>query len=336
MLSFAPAALVYSLAVSSAVAGTCPAAPPLLHALAGDGDVVRIRVHQVYKVGKDRFMVSRVQRVYDGCLEVGDAVTVMVGSACPVSLGVGAQYVVSGAAMPVAGALYLALNSDSYFSPFDALTGSEQALLGAVSSDCCVPDCDGETCGGEDGCGGTCGCPEPLTCNAEAGVCTTGFPCSPGQKLCAGDYLLVCGFPAKVWEDCGVTGGTCAGANPYVPFCTDACSCEVQGAECGSFYEADNSPAGIGVICSSYCGACEPGEYCGTDHQCHAEADPCMGLGETKGCCDDHTMITCENNQLVEEVCPPVVGCGYNSWFGFAQCGGSLKLPSCAEVLGSP
>ncbi len=58
-----------------------------------------------------------------------------------------------------------------------------------------------------------------------------------------------------------------------------------------------------------------------------------MGLGETAGCRDHHTIITCEDNQLVSEECHPALGCGYNSWFLFAQCGGSSDLPDCNGVF---
>ena len=61
--------------------------------------------------------------------------------------------------------------------------------------DCCAPQCDLDTCGGDDGCGGTCGCGDGMEC--VAGTCQT-MECSPFiEQAC----------PTGLW--CSASDGKC-------------------------------------------------------------------------------------------------------------------------------
>jgi hypothetical protein len=91
---------------------------------------------------------------------------------------------------------------------------------------CCAPTCPADGCGGDDGCGGTCGCAPGDSCIA--GVCAAcAADCSAGcggSDGCGG----ICGCPSG--QSC--SGGTC---QPCVPDCRNkTCGADGCGGTCGS------------------------------------------------------------------------------------------------------
>ncbi|MFT4037748.1 MAG: hypothetical protein QM692_06180 [Thermomicrobiales bacterium] len=60
---------------------------------------------------------------------------------------------------------------------------------GATPGACCVPACNGVSCGGADGCGGTCGCNAGAVCNAgNCAACTV--TCTGTAVACGADLTL--------------------------------------------------------------------------------------------------------------------------------------------------
>lgn len=180
--------------------------------------------------------------------------------------------------------------------------------LSCVDGTCiCVPQCDGETCGGDDGCGGVCGCGDNQVCLRNSCViqdclsmplifgcgfpgatcgesCTDNPTCTSDQDCPTG---LVCPAVSNGWrygvpgqricertdctpEDCGSINSPCGLCDP-VPDCA--------GKSCG---DADLSD-GIGGRCPAVCDDGEAG--CQMDSDCQAgslclsgvcrPADPC-------------------------------------------------------------
>ena len=192
----------------------------------------------------------------------------------------------------------------------------------------CEPQCDGATCGNDDGCGGSCGCGPGTTC--EGGSCVSCTPQCDGKE---------CGD-----DGCGGSCGACDGGacDPDTFTCVDPCMgvtfegcCEgdtVKWCEDGELVEADcNHPDAGGPQCgwvaeASYywcgtdgsadpsgvypidCGECEPscaGKTCGDD-----------GCGGSCGACDAGT--TCDAGQ-----CKPCAPSCDGRECGTDGCGGS-------------
>lgn len=59
---------------------------------------------------------------------------------------------------------------------------------GATPGACCVPQCNGTSCGGDDGCGGTCGCNVGAVCNA--GICIACTVTCTGTAVGCGSDLM--------------------------------------------------------------------------------------------------------------------------------------------------
>jgi len=106
----------------------------------------------------------------------------------------------------------------------------------------CVPNCDGQSCGGDDGCGNSCGtCDDGEVCRATR--CYPD-PCTPScERRNCGD------------DGCGGTCGTCADGK----LCVDALG------TCEPFTRCN----GDLPVCDPPCGA---GKYCGTDCSCYDQA----------------------------------------------------------------
>jgi len=118
----------------------------------------------------------------------------------------------------------------------------------------CVPNCDGQYCGGSDGCGGTCG------------DCATGEACGKDLKCRPDPCIPNCknsdGTPRTCGDDgCLGSCGTCAAGELCVP---DTGTCE-------GFAECDHAHP----TCA---GGCPGLSFCGTDCECHGIDDPLPDL----------------------------------------------------------
>jgi hypothetical protein len=110
---------------------------------------------------------------------------------------------------------------------------------------CCTPTCNGASCGGDDGCGGTCPCPDDKICNQGSCVC-------PAATMLCPDGV-----------------------------CRPCCEYDNQSDECASTQGGDAScwacfgPDGPGTparACGPWTGGCivnGVGGTCGEDHICH-------------------------------------------------------------------
>ncbi|NOZ01236.1 MAG: hypothetical protein GXP54_05025 [Deltaproteobacteria bacterium] len=156
-----------------------------------------------------------------------------------------------------------------------------------LSSEACVPNCEGVVCGG-DGCGDVCG------------YCPYGFICKVG--LCI-EYCE----PECEGKECGDDGcgGLCADCadNEY---CSPSFTCVLKSCEptcdvneCG--------PDG----CGGSCGSCKDGFVC-LDGRC--ETDTSCHDVTAVGVCDDKTLLWCQDGVLQKETCDTTNGwvCGYS------------------------
>ena len=136
---------------------------------------------------------------------------------------------------------------------FDASQFGPYALRVKFSAGC-VPNCDGQYCGGNDGCGGTCG-----SC-ADGEACGTDLKCRPDP--CVPDCQNDDGTARTCGDDgCRGTCGTCAAGTLCVP---------VTGT-CETFEGCDHA--------SPTCpGGCPARSFCGTDCACHAVDEPLPDL----------------------------------------------------------
>ena len=139
-----------------------------------------------------------------------------------------------------------ALDPGTYYLIVD---GFDSTQFGAFQLDVkvvpngCVPQCDGQYCGGDDGCGGDCGeCGEGFACVDSK---CQADPCVP---QCDGK---VCGD-----DGCGATCGDCAKGELCVP----------ATGQCKTFAVCDHDLP----TCEP---ACEAGQFCGTDCACHGVTD---------------------------------------------------------------
>ena len=118
----------------------------------------------------------------------------------------------------------------------------------------CVPNCDGQYCGGDDGCGGTCG-----ACGAGE-ACGADYRCRPSP--CVPSCENVDGS-ARACGDDGCLGscGAC-GAGEL---------CVALAGTCEAFAACDH----LSPTCA---GGCERGSFCGSDCECHSIAEPLPDL----------------------------------------------------------
>ena len=124
-------------------------------------------------------------------------------------------------------------------------TNGQADPSGTYPKDCgpCIPDCAGKECG-SDGCDGSCGvCGLNEQCTP-GGKCL-GPDCLPGETLCDGDVLLVCGMGGKWHPEPCPPGTTCEDGQ-----CTTVCTPSCAGKDCG--------PDG----CGDSCGTCPTGASC--------------------------------------------------------------------------
>jgi hypothetical protein len=131
---------------------------------------------------------------------------------------------------------------------FDATQFGPFTLTVQAAKNGCVPNCDGQLCGGDDGCGGDCGACDPgFACKN-----TRCFPdpCTPDCKD------KVCGD-----DGCGGKCGDCPADKLCVP----------SSGQCQSFPACNHEVP----VCAPACGA---GEFCGTDCACHPASDPLPDL----------------------------------------------------------
>jgi hypothetical protein len=118
----------------------------------------------------------------------------------------------------------------------------------------CVPNCDGQYCGGDDGCGGTCGdCASGATCGADLNCRLD--PCVP-------DCKNLDGSPRTCGDDgCLGSCGTCGAGGICVP----------ATGTCEMFAACDH----MHPTCP---GGCPARSFCGTDCACHSIDDPLPDL----------------------------------------------------------
>jgi len=192
----------------------------------------------------------------------------------------------------------------------------------------CVPNCDGINCGGDDKCGGTCGCFDGKACG-DSGKCvdtcvTLSYECGEvndekcgpnnggclNNKRCdpaAGECIDSCA--SLGWECGSVNGevcGQCSGANEVCDEINGVCNCtpNCDGKVCG-----DNG-------CGGSCGSCDPGFSCGSDNSCSETECTAIQVGSSltlKNGVVDSTRN--ENYDLVYGVFTPNVGgIGDDEW----------------------
>ena len=201
--------------------------------------------------------------------------------------------------------------------------------------DCCLPDCEGSSCG-SDGCGGSCGeCGEFSECSEE-GSCVCLFEeclevCCDDGRVCFEDACCLADCEGKVCGDdgCGGSCGECTGPQELCD--SGACVCQpvCDGLDCGE----DG--------CGGSCGECQ-GEWSSCEVGVCIET--CADLSGTwwvasdilyDGLCFGQTeedglfFEKFEISRVAEEYIITVVGeaSGKPSWYEFAEC--TYILDSC-------
>ena len=183
----------------------------------------------------------------------------------------------------------------------------------------CAPRCFGVACGDPDGCGGVCGCPEGMRC--EAGECLECIPKCYG-KSCGPDG---CGGECGKCENGEVcsTSGTCCD-----PECGDAiCGPDACGGTCGACPSGDLCEAG--QCCTPQCDevACGTDDGCGGACDCGAGSiclagecvDGCVGISY-EGCCADEMLWYCDAGALEQISCTNNPSCGWKDEGGYYDC----------------
>ena len=148
------------------------------------------------------------------------------------------------------------VRSDAAGSGWDLLVEYETYCADGACADVCTPDCAGLECGGDDGCGSSCGsCAVDQDC--VAGACQ-----DPPLSFCA----IKCSQPG----DCDAGGGGAYSGDNYV---CEGGYCEYSGcntdAECSQTYANDSY--------GCYAGAGYPIPYCTL--KCTQAADCDLGVG---------------------------------------------------------
>ena len=194
-------------------------------------------------------------------------------------------------------------------------------LFGLCVGDC-VPDCGFMECGGDDGCGNSCG-----DCGADF-YCSLFYLCA--ACTCDGRE---CG---EGGEGCGLDCGDCAGGPRdqvcWEGTCVEDCAPDCAGRECG-----DGDCPGWDNVC----GVCLGGATCLPDFTCEVLCVPdCMqndgvtpkecgddGCGGTCGDCDPN--MNCDNGVCVDICVPNCAGkdCGDDGCNG--TCGACAADETC-------
>ncbi|MEZ4269593.1 MAG: hypothetical protein R3F39_24810 [Myxococcota bacterium] len=203
---------------------------------------------------------------------------------------------------------------------------------------CCVPQCDGKSCG-DDGCGGTCGtCADGGACDA-TGQCLS--PCETMVASCLPDFAgfgqVFCGTPelepciALISADYEINGCATDCAGLQLPGLDSICTA----AECAPLLETflqfglmtDECSTCVECVpdctgkacgddgCGGSCGACDGGASC-NGGQC----DFCGGISY-QGCCDGEVLYYCEAGNPVMLDCGINPSCGWSEGPGFYDCG---------------
>ena len=172
---------------------------------------------------------------------------------------------------------------------------------------CCTPVCDGKECG-PGGCGGNCGeCEEGLNC--DGGMCIDGVP--GGCQEADGPGCDGCGC-----EDCVVAEDSYCLETLWDALCVQYC--KECGTTCPCFPDCENKTCGNDG-CGGQCGECPKYEYC-LDGQC--ELDACGGV-QWEGCCDEGTLVYCDNGVLNMMSCDDDPTCGWEAEPAYYNCGTS-------------
>ena len=141
------------------------------------------------------------------------------------------------------------VTQDSYKAVFDAKAGSNYYFVWdswkedtisdfSVTVTCCTPSCDWTTCGGDNGCGGTCGCDE-------SSVCFEGVCCVPSCDN------ISCGGDDGCGGSCGCSEGAICKDSACIDLPTD-CSPALT-IDCGGNYpNLSNAMDGVTMAFSYY------------------------------------------------------------------------------------
>ncbi|HEX2686283.1 MAG TPA: lysyl oxidase family protein, partial [Kofleriaceae bacterium] len=147
--------------------------------------------------------------------------------------------------------IFALLQPGTYYLIVDGFDASQFGpyTLRVKFASSCIPNCDGQYCGGDDGCGGTCG-----DC-ASGEACGTDLRCRPAP--CVPDCKNDDGSPRTCGDDgCLGSCGTCGAGETCVPATG---TCEV-------FDACDH----LNPRCP---GGCPERNFCGTDCACHSIDD---------------------------------------------------------------
>jgi hypothetical protein len=202
---------------------------------------------------------------------------------------------------------------DSAMTSPDSATGGD----GGFDTGTCVPNCEGQVCGGSDGCMGVCA----------SGSCGTGLHCVTGVCECDATSCSGCcgGGVCTSGTDpsaCGTGGATCVACSLGYSCSAGSCVCvpDCTGAVCGGSDGCGGTcltgSCGVGQTCASGVCICDsascPTGCCSAQEQCLAgDLDTACGTdGAACGVC--LSTETCVSGQCVTSTgCnSPEVSCG--------------------------
>lgn len=148
------------------------------------------------------------------------------------------------------------LDAGTYFLIVDGFDDTQFGpyTLSLDFVDGCVPNCDGQFCNGDDGCGGSCG------------DCDPGEKCGKDLRCYPDPCTPVCANPDMTPRECGddACGGSCGD-------CTGGQLCVPTTGQCATFPVCDHDEP----TCAPGCTATQ---FCGADCACHEIADPLPDL----------------------------------------------------------
>lgn len=162
---------------------------------------------------------------------------------------------------------------DGVCREWECCTG-QQCPSGICSDDhtCCTPSCEGVSCGGSDGCSGSCGCPLNEVCIEGSCVCRT------GMMRCANGACQKCCDSRSPSQECAQTQGGDAACWT----CGNGICLPLSYTPCGSpgeFCSADDP--GECMLCVSH------GEICNSfDIHCCAGLECALRSGSWGRCVD--------------------------------------------------
>jgi hypothetical protein len=68
------------------------------------------------------------------------------------------------------------LNDPDNCGACGVVCGDDEHCAKGVCHRICIPNCNGVSCGNDDGCGGLCGCPEGMYCEPFSRLCAISEP----------------------------------------------------------------------------------------------------------------------------------------------------------------